>query len=236
MSPFSRAADCRRITFGEAAWAAQPVLSWQTTVVGDPLYRPFAKEPAGVARGIPRAPTTADRMVSYAAIVDLGPCSRCARCPTRRPSSKPFRNHQQRRAHRKTRRLLSNQGQTVLGPLKPTSASYLKPVTGTAHSHPAHAGPKNFWRRTAKPMPLKTTNSFSRKPPIIPANRTSRQTGCARTKIHDDQRSGQAVAFPHDRTSNSNEDQRRAIRCSAFDVCSRDAELDFRCSQIIPAT
>ena len=30
-------------TFGEAAWAAQPVLSWQTTVIGDPLYRPFAK-------------------------------------------------------------------------------------------------------------------------------------------------------------------------------------------------
>lgn len=32
-------------TFGEAAYAAQPVLSWQTTVVGDPLYRPFAKNP-----------------------------------------------------------------------------------------------------------------------------------------------------------------------------------------------
>ncbi len=32
-------------TFGEAAWAAQPVLSWQTTVVGDPLYRPFGKAP-----------------------------------------------------------------------------------------------------------------------------------------------------------------------------------------------
>jgi uncharacterized protein (TIGR03790 family) len=30
-------------TFGEAAWAAQPVLSWQTTVVGDPLYRPFGR-------------------------------------------------------------------------------------------------------------------------------------------------------------------------------------------------
>jgi uncharacterized protein (TIGR03790 family) len=30
-------------TFGEAAWTAQPVLSWQTTVVGDPLYRPAAK-------------------------------------------------------------------------------------------------------------------------------------------------------------------------------------------------
>ena len=32
-----------RMTFGEAAYAAQPVLSWQTTIVGDPLYRPFAK-------------------------------------------------------------------------------------------------------------------------------------------------------------------------------------------------
>jgi hypothetical protein len=34
-----------QLNFGEAAWAAQPVLSWQTTVVGDPLYRPFAKSP-----------------------------------------------------------------------------------------------------------------------------------------------------------------------------------------------
>ena len=32
-------------TFGEAAYAAQSVLSWQTTVVGDPLYRPFGKTP-----------------------------------------------------------------------------------------------------------------------------------------------------------------------------------------------
>lgn len=30
-------------TFGEAVYASQPVLSWQTTVVGDPLYRPFGK-------------------------------------------------------------------------------------------------------------------------------------------------------------------------------------------------
>ena len=30
-------------TFGEAAYASQPTLSWQTTVVGDPLYRPFGK-------------------------------------------------------------------------------------------------------------------------------------------------------------------------------------------------
>jgi uncharacterized protein (TIGR03790 family) len=32
-------------SFGEAAWASQPVLSWQTTVVGDPLYCPFKKSP-----------------------------------------------------------------------------------------------------------------------------------------------------------------------------------------------
>jgi len=32
-------------TFGEAAYASQRWLSWQTTVVGDPLYRPFAKTP-----------------------------------------------------------------------------------------------------------------------------------------------------------------------------------------------
>lgn len=33
------------MTFGEAACAGQNVLSWQTTVVGDPLYRPFGKPP-----------------------------------------------------------------------------------------------------------------------------------------------------------------------------------------------
>ena len=32
-------------TFGEAAYASQTVLSWQTTVVGDPLYRPFGRNP-----------------------------------------------------------------------------------------------------------------------------------------------------------------------------------------------
>ena len=34
-----------QFTFGEAAWASQLALSWQTTVVGDPLYRPFGKTP-----------------------------------------------------------------------------------------------------------------------------------------------------------------------------------------------
>lgn len=32
-------------TFGEAAYASQAYLSWQTTVVGDPLYCPFSKGP-----------------------------------------------------------------------------------------------------------------------------------------------------------------------------------------------
>jgi uncharacterized protein (TIGR03790 family) len=31
------------MSFGEAAYAALPVLSWQSTIVGDPLYRPFGK-------------------------------------------------------------------------------------------------------------------------------------------------------------------------------------------------
>ena len=32
-------------TFGEAAWASQIALSWQNTVIGDPLYQPFKKSP-----------------------------------------------------------------------------------------------------------------------------------------------------------------------------------------------
>ena len=32
-------------SFGEAAYASQMALSWQTTVIGDPLYRPFASDP-----------------------------------------------------------------------------------------------------------------------------------------------------------------------------------------------
>lgn len=32
-------------SFGEAAYSSQSTLSWQITVVGDPLYRPFARKP-----------------------------------------------------------------------------------------------------------------------------------------------------------------------------------------------
>ena len=32
-------------TFGEAAYSCQQTVSWQTTVIGDPLYQPFGKDP-----------------------------------------------------------------------------------------------------------------------------------------------------------------------------------------------
>ncbi len=41
-------------TFGEAAYACTPVLSWQTTVIGDPLYRPFGKDPDALQRELER--------------------------------------------------------------------------------------------------------------------------------------------------------------------------------------
>jgi len=39
-------------SFGEAAYAAQSTLSWQTTVVGDPLYRPFGRKIPGEHFGV----------------------------------------------------------------------------------------------------------------------------------------------------------------------------------------
>jgi uncharacterized protein (TIGR03790 family) len=42
-------------SFGEAAYASQSVLSWQTTVVGDPLYRPFNRPPQEVHEELERA-------------------------------------------------------------------------------------------------------------------------------------------------------------------------------------
>jgi tetratricopeptide (TPR) repeat protein len=44
-----------RYTFGEAAWASQRALSWQTTVIGDPLYQPFGKQPAELHAQLVRA-------------------------------------------------------------------------------------------------------------------------------------------------------------------------------------
>ena len=39
-------------SFGEAAYASQNALSWQTTVVGDPLYRPFGRRPQDLHRDL----------------------------------------------------------------------------------------------------------------------------------------------------------------------------------------
>ncbi|HEV2695781.1 MAG TPA: TIGR03790 family protein [Verrucomicrobiae bacterium] len=36
---------CSGWTFGESAWASQVAASWQTTIIGDPLYQPFKKAP-----------------------------------------------------------------------------------------------------------------------------------------------------------------------------------------------
>jgi hypothetical protein len=58
-------------TFGEAAWASQPALSWQTTVVGDPLYRPFGREPSALHAEFAR---THNPLIewSYLRVVNLG--------------------------------------------------------------------------------------------------------------------------------------------------------------------
>jgi tetratricopeptide (TPR) repeat protein len=42
-------------TFAEAAWAAQSALSWQTTVIGDPLYQPYKFGPAELHARLVRA-------------------------------------------------------------------------------------------------------------------------------------------------------------------------------------
>jgi len=44
-------------TFGEAAYAAQASISWQTTCIGDPLYRPFGKDLDTLQRELQRQPS-----------------------------------------------------------------------------------------------------------------------------------------------------------------------------------
>jgi tetratricopeptide (TPR) repeat protein len=58
-------------TFGEAAWAAQPVLSWQTTIVGDPLYHPFSKSPQLLHAELARRHSPLIEW-SHLRVVDLG--------------------------------------------------------------------------------------------------------------------------------------------------------------------
>ncbi len=58
-------------TFGEAAWAAQPALSWQTTVIGDPLYRPFGQSPQKLHAELSRTHNVLDEW-AYLRLVNLG--------------------------------------------------------------------------------------------------------------------------------------------------------------------
>jgi len=60
-----------KYTFGEAAWASQPGLSWQTTVIGDPLYRPFGKSPQAMHVELSRAHNPLDEW-AYLQLVNLG--------------------------------------------------------------------------------------------------------------------------------------------------------------------
>ncbi len=57
-------------TFGEAAYASQRFISWQTTVVGDPLYRPFALKPQELHERLVR---TKSKLIewSYLGVVDI---------------------------------------------------------------------------------------------------------------------------------------------------------------------
>lgn len=56
----------QRFTVGEAGVACQPALSWQTIVVGDPLYRPFGQSPAQLADRHGQHPLAAWAMVRKA--------------------------------------------------------------------------------------------------------------------------------------------------------------------------
>ena len=65
-------------SFGEAAYASQAMLSWQTTVIGDPLYRPFGTDPrmlheALIARHSPLIEWSHLRVVNLSLLQGLSP-------------------------------------------------------------------------------------------------------------------------------------------------------------------
>lgn len=57
-------------TFGQAAYACQRVLSWQTAVIGDPLYRPFGRNPDELQQELERRGSKYTDW-SYLRLVDL---------------------------------------------------------------------------------------------------------------------------------------------------------------------
>lgn len=57
-------------TFGEAAYASMRALSWQITVVGDPLYRPFGRSPRELHEDLARRRSKLIEW-SYLRVIDL---------------------------------------------------------------------------------------------------------------------------------------------------------------------
>ncbi|NBN95657.1 MAG: hypothetical protein EBV31_08610, partial [Verrucomicrobia bacterium] len=55
----------RGMTVGEAAWYATPAVSWQGTILGDPFYRPFARELLEQLADFQKKP---DELAAYAVI------------------------------------------------------------------------------------------------------------------------------------------------------------------------
>jgi uncharacterized protein (TIGR03790 family) len=55
----------RGLTVGEAAWYATPAVSWQGTILGDPFYRPFARELPEQLADFQKKP---DELAAYAVI------------------------------------------------------------------------------------------------------------------------------------------------------------------------
>ncbi len=93
-------------TFGEAAWASQLALSWQTAVIGDPLYQPFKKSSPELHALLTRTKNpliewSFDRLICLCSISPTV----CAN-PNCSHSSPTCRSARKRRAERKTRQSL----------------------------------------------------------------------------------------------------------------------------------
>ena len=90
-------------TFGEAAYASQTVLSWQTTVVGDPLYQPFNRNLDQMAQALELPALAQSEPGQWPAARAIG-----------RLAGAPSGHDKQRRAHGKTQRALRRTRKTGL--------------------------------------------------------------------------------------------------------------------------
>jgi len=61
---------CRGYCFADAAYMSLPMLSWQITVVGDPLYRPFRRRLADQIRAL-QSPVLREKLGDLYALNEL---------------------------------------------------------------------------------------------------------------------------------------------------------------------